>query len=114
MTSRFCRCYQVRPRSSSGDGGDDLEVGIVGLALGQRLERRPQELHAAVAERQVEGCNKKKEDSLILSCSNSKKRHIGYGYKVVYFVIISSHYYICLMIQAISSIVCHSYRYILK
>ena len=35
--------------------GDDLEVGVVGLALGQRLERRPQELHAAVAERQVEG-----------------------------------------------------------
>ena len=30
--------------------GDDLEVGVVGLALGQRLERRPQELHAAVAE----------------------------------------------------------------
>lgn len=36
-------------------GGDDLEVGVVGLALGQRLQRRPQELHAAVAERQVEG-----------------------------------------------------------
>ena len=34
---------------------DDLEVGVVGLALGQRLQRRPQELHAAVAERQVEG-----------------------------------------------------------
>ena len=39
--------------------GDDLEVGVVGLALGQRLERGPQKLHAAVAEGQVEGCNGK-------------------------------------------------------
>ena len=35
--------------------GDDLEVRVVGLALGQRLERGPQKLHAAVAEGQVEG-----------------------------------------------------------
>ena len=57
------RDLHLRPRGRDqmgvtvpgGGGGDDLEVGVVGLALGQRLQRRPQELHAAVAERQVEG-----------------------------------------------------------
>ena len=57
------RDLRLRPRGRGRDqvtgvtvpGRDDLEVGVVGLALGQRLQRRPQELHAAVAERQVEG-----------------------------------------------------------